>query len=166
MDTRCVPLEIIAGLNGRLFRNCCDEVTDAVAGGRLSVVTSSFLFVACHIVDARAYLVGLVGGAANLPLIGRLRSVEKIEDLPAPPTIAELLDAWDVLATSFLKCLPRLSAQDLNRDSGDRMPVADGSVLGTLAFLLQHESYHLGQLAMLKKHLTGTAMKYSAHEGP
>ena len=164
MDTRCVPLEIIAGLNGRLFRNCCDQVTDAVAGRRLSDVTSSFLFVACHIVDARAYLVGLVGGAANLPLVSRLRSVEKIEHLPAPPTVAELLDAWDVLATSFLKCLPRLSSQDLNRESGDRMPVADRSVLGTLAFLLQHESYHLGQLAMLKKHLTGTAMKYSAHQ--
>lgn len=166
MDTRCVPLEIIAGLNGRLFRNCCDQVTDAVAGGRLSEVTSSFLYVACHVVDARSYLVGLVGGAANLPLVGRLRSVERIEDLAPPPTVAELLEAWDVLATSFLRCLPRLSAGDLNRDSDDRMPVSDGSVLGTLTFMLQHESYHLGQLAMLKKHLTGTPMKYSSLQTP
>jgi uncharacterized damage-inducible protein DinB len=161
MDTRCVPLEIIAELNGRLFKNCCDQVTDAVAGRRLSEVTSSFLFVACHIVDARSYVVGLVGGAADLPVVGRLRSVQRLEDLPAPPTIAELLDAWDVLTTSFLKCLPRLSAQDLNRESGDKVPVRDRSVFGTMTFLLQHESYHLGQLAMLKKHLTGAAMKYS-----
>jgi hypothetical protein len=161
MDTRCVPLEIIAELNGRLFKNCCDQVTDAVTGRRLSEVTSSFLFVACHIVDARSYIVGLVGGAADLPVVGRLRSVQRIEDLPAPPTIAELLDAWDVLTTSFLRCLPRLSAQDLNRESGDKVPVGDRSVLGTMTFLLQHESYHLGQLAMLKKHLTGSAMKYS-----
>jgi uncharacterized damage-inducible protein DinB len=162
MDSRCVPLEIIAELNGRLFRNCFDQVTDAVTGRRLSEVTSSFLFVACHVVDARSYLVGLVGGAADLPLVRRLRSVEKIEDLQAPPAIAELLDAWDVLAASFLRCLPRLSLQDLNRESEDRMPVNDPSVLGAITFLLQHESYHLGQLAMLKKHLTGTAMKYSA----
>lgn len=161
MDTRCVPLSMIAELNGRLFRNCCDQVTDSVTGRRLSDVTSSFLFVACHIVDARSYIVGLVGGAADLPLVGRLRSVQRIEELPVPPTIAELLEAWDVLTTSFLRCLPRLSAQDLNRDSGDRIPVSDRSVLGTMTFLLQHESYHLGQLAMLKKHLTGTAMKYS-----
>jgi len=161
MDTRCVPLEIIAELNGRLFKNCCDQVTDAVTGRRLSEVTSSFLFVACHIVDARSYVVGLVGGAADLPVVGRLRSVQRIEDLPAPPTIAELLDAWDVLTASFLRCLPRLSAQDLNRESGDKVPVGDRSVLGTMTFLLQHESYHLGQLAMLKKHLTGSAMKYS-----
>ncbi len=164
MDARCVPLEMIAELNGRLFRSCCDLVTDAVTGCRLSEATSSFLFVACHIVDARSYLVELVGGAAGLPLVGRLRSVEKIEDLPAPPTIGELLDAWDVLATSFLKCLPRLSAQDLNRESRDCVPVNDGSVLGTLTFLLQHESYHLGQMAMLKKHLTGSAMRYSVRE--
>ncbi len=163
MDPRCVPLAVIAELNGRLFRSCCDQVTDAVAGGRLSDGTSSFLFVACHIVDARSYIVGLVGGAADLPLVARLRSVEKIEDLPAPPTVAELLEAWNVLAPSFLICLPRLSAQDLDRKSGDKIPVGDGSILGTLTFLLQHESYHLGQLAMLKKHLTGSAMKYSGH---
>jgi uncharacterized damage-inducible protein DinB len=165
MDSRCVPLEIIAELNGRLFRNCCDQVTDAVVGRRLSEVTSSFLFVACHIVDARSYLVGLVGGAADLPLVRRLRSVEKIEDLQGPPSIAELLDAWDVLTASFLKCLPRLSLQDLNGESEDRMPVKNTSLLGAIAFLLQHESYHLGQMAMLKKHLTGTAMKYSAQSG-
>jgi uncharacterized damage-inducible protein DinB len=161
MDTRCVPLQIIAELNGRLFRNCCDQVTDAVAGRRLSDETSSFLFVACHIVDARAYIVGLVGGASDLPLVRNLRSVERIEDLPAPPTIAELLEAWDVLGTSFLRCLPRLSAQELNRESGERIPVTERTVFGALTFLLQHESYHLGQLAMLKKHLTGTPMKYS-----
>ncbi len=164
MDARCVPLEIIAELNGRLFRNCCDQVTDAVAGGRLSEVTSSFLFVASHIVDARSYLVQLVGGAADLPLVGRLRSVERIEDLSSPPTISELLEAWDVLATSFLRCLPRLSTQDLNCESMDRMPVCNRSVLGALTFLLQHESYHLGQMAMLKKHLTGAAMRYSMQE--
>jgi uncharacterized damage-inducible protein DinB len=45
------------------------------------------------------------------------------------------------------------------------MPVADPSVLGALTFLLQHESYHVGQLAMLKKHLTGKPMKYSPGGG-
>ncbi len=164
MDARCVPLEMIAELNGRLFRSCCDQVTDAVAGRRLSDVTSSFLFVACHIVDARSYLVELVGGAAGLPLVGRLRSVEKIEDLPEPPTRGAILDAWDVLATSFLRCLPRLTAQELNSESEYRMPVKEKTVFGTLTFLLQHESYHLGQMAMLKKHLTGAPMKYSARE--
>lgn len=161
MDTRCVPLQIIAELNGRLFRSCCDQVTDAVAGRRLSEETSSFLFVACHIVDARAYIVRLVGGAADLRLIRNLRSVQRIEDLPAPPTIAELLEAWDVLGTSFLRCLPRLTSQELNAESADRVPVTEKTLFGTLTFLLQHESYHLGQMAMLKKHLTGAAMKYS-----
>ena len=34
------------------------------------------------------------------------------------------------------------------------------AVLGAVAFLLQHDSYHVGQLALLRKHFGLGAMRY------
>ena len=41
------------------------------------------------------------------------------------------------------------------------MPLEDSSVLGLLGFMVQHDSYHVGQLSMLRKHAGLPAMSYS-----
>jgi uncharacterized damage-inducible protein DinB len=150
----------MAELNSRLYLNCCEGMTDERSPARLTDATSSFLFVACHLLDARAYLVSLAGGAADHPIIRELRGVERVEDLAHPPSLDTLRSVWEELSRELLVTLPLMSPSGLDRESSDRMPVKDHSVLGTLTFLLQHESYHLGQMAMLKKELTGSAMRY------
>lgn len=161
MDPRLIALMTTAELNSRLYLNCCDGVTDERSGARLTDATSSFLFVACHLLDARAYLVSLAGGAADHPLVRELRMVERVEDLAHAPSLDTLRDVWEALSRELLVALPLMGPSGLDRESSDRMPVRDRSVLGALTFLLQHESYHLGQMAMLKKELTGSAMRYN-----
>ena len=39
-------------------------------------------------------------------------------------------------------------------------PLANGTLLGTLTFLVQHDSYHLGQLSLLRKYCGLPAMRY------
>jgi uncharacterized damage-inducible protein DinB len=39
--------------------------------------------------------------------------------------------------------------------------VDDGSVAAGLAFLLTHEGYHIGQMALLRKYLGHPAMAYT-----
>lgn len=165
MDSQCVPLHTIADLNSRLFVNCLEGMNDMLTTGRISDDTSSFLFIASHLVDARAYLVSLTGGEVSHRLVEHLRSVETVESLPNPPNLDDLQSAWLTLSEELLRRIPALTQADLRQASPDPMPVADSSVLGALAFLLQHESYHVGQLAMLKKHLTGRPMKYSSRGG-
>jgi uncharacterized damage-inducible protein DinB len=109
--------------------------------------------------------VALTGGKASHPLVEHLRSVETVESLPDPPGLDDLRSAWLSLSEELLRQIPALTQAKLRQVSPDAMPVADPSVLGALAFLLQHESYHVGQLAMLKKHLTGRSMRYSSRGG-
>jgi uncharacterized damage-inducible protein DinB len=161
MDPRLISLTTTAELNGRLYLNCCDGMADERLGARLTEGTSSFLFVACHLLDARAYLVSLAGGAVDHPLVRELRTVERVEDLAHPPSLETLRKVWEELSRELLVTLPLMNSPGLDRESSDRMPVRDRSVLGALTFLLQHESYHLGQMAMLKKELTGSAMRYN-----
>ena len=39
-------------------------------------------------------------------------------------------------------------------------PLARPALLGTIAFLMQHESYHVGQMGLLRKELGHPAMAY------
>jgi hypothetical protein len=41
-----------------------------------------------------------------------------------------------------------------------RFPGVDRTRLGALTFLTQHDSYHIGQLALLRKHAGLAAMSY------
>jgi len=53
-----------------------------------------------------------------------------------------------------------MSAEDLAQANADRFPLADGTRLGMIAFLVQHDSYHVGQMAFLRRQLGKPAMSY------
>jgi uncharacterized damage-inducible protein DinB len=160
MDTRLHPISVTASLNRRLYLNCLDGLGDADLAFRAGERTSSTGFLACHLLDARVYAVQLIGGKVEHPVAETLRALLSPGDLPSYPSLAELRDAWsqasDVLAARF-ELLP---AAVLDTPSGEKLPVQDGTVLGALTFLLQHESYHIGQLALLRKMRTGQPMSY------
>jgi hypothetical protein len=44
--------------------------------------------------------------------------------------------------------------------SSVKFPLADGTVLGTLTFLVQYDSCHRGQLSLLPKYCGLPAMRY------
>ncbi len=55
---------------------------------------------------------------------------------------------------------PELPTAELGRESPQKFPVSDTSVLGGIAFLLTHEAFHIGQLAYLRKFLGLGPMSY------
>jgi hypothetical protein len=54
-----------------------------------------------------------------------------------------------------------MSPADWDAPHGTKFPIEDASRLGLLAFLVQHDSYHIGQLSWLRKYAGLPAMKYS-----
>jgi hypothetical protein len=53
-----------------------------------------------------------------------------------------------------------LDAPALDAELPFDLGVNDRSILGMLAFIAQHESYHIGQLSLLRKHVGLPAMRY------
>jgi uncharacterized damage-inducible protein DinB len=147
-------------LNTRLFRNCVDGVADDESLARPSERTNHLAFVAAHVVESRYWLARALGLDAPDPFGGRLEGARGIDDVGACPTLAESRAAWDALAPRLEERLAELPASALDGAPPARFPVDDPTLLGALAFLLQHESYHVGQMALLRKHATGRAMKY------
>jgi uncharacterized damage-inducible protein DinB len=57
--------------------------------------------------------------------------------------------------------LEGLTAGALAREGVHRFPIGDSTSLGFLAFLAQHESYHVGQAGFVRRQLGRPAMTYA-----
>ena len=161
MDARVAPLAEILELNTRLYRNCLAGLSDEQANARPSDSTNSAAFIAAHLADSRFFLLRALGVECASPLGRHLDGKRGIAELDAPLPLEEVHAAWTAAADALRERLSTLSATDLDAAATARFPVSDRTVLGVLTFLVQHDSYHVGQLAMLRKFGGLPAMKYS-----
>jgi uncharacterized damage-inducible protein DinB len=94
------------------------------------------------------------------PFDGALDYGTSIDELPALPTLAEIEDTWDEVSERLEGRLVWLSEDDLVGPAPQRFPGVPETLLGGITFLIQHESYHIGQLALIRKYLGLPAMSY------
>ena len=160
METALKPLDEILRLNTDLALNCLAGLSEADAKARPLPAANSVAFLMVHLVDARFFMGKLLGCPGDNPLAEDYADVNKIEDAKSLPSLKELREAWLAASTHLAGCLDRATLEELAAPSNQKFPVADKSVLGGLAFLVQHDSYHLGQLAILRRGLGRGAMSY------
>jgi uncharacterized damage-inducible protein DinB len=153
MDSRIAVWRAIASLNTRLFANCLADVVDDLARQPVAPGTNPMSFVALHLVDARHAMVSFLGRELPRPFDGRFDLATSAVDIDSYPTVVELGAAWTAVSTALDAALVSATGERLDRIDAHpfAFPINDRSTLGCLAFLLQHESYHLGQLALLRK---------------
>ena len=161
MDPRVISLIEILRLNTHLYRNCLAGLTDEEARLRPAGAgaTNSAAFVAAHLVDSRHYLLGLLGNKQPSPLKGAAGGFNNIDEVTSFPPLAEIQAAWTAVGEVLDRQLAAASTSQLDAVL-EGFPLEDNSLLGVLAFLVQHESYHLGQLGLLRKYAGQPAMVY------
>jgi uncharacterized damage-inducible protein DinB len=160
MDTRIAPLAEILRLNTVLFRNCLDELTDEQAAVRPTNGTNSAAFIAAHLASSRFFLLKTLGVQEPDPLASYLDGRKGIDDIAQLPSLREVDEAWTKGAHLLRDRLDALTAAEMDAPSTVPFPLANGTLLGTLTFLVQHDSYHLGQLSLLRKYCGLPAMRY------
>lgn len=154
------PLRTQLFLHDRLFLNCLDGMTDEAAQRRITPQTNNAMFVALHLVDARVYLARELGSALEHPFGADFERVRNIDEMPYWPALEAVKGAWRKVSLALHPLLEGLTEAELATETGAKFPVDDRSLLGTLAFLVHHEAYHIGQLSLLRKAAGLPAMKY------
>jgi uncharacterized damage-inducible protein DinB len=162
MDPRVAPLTEILRLNTRLFRNCLEGVTDEKAVIRPSASTNSAAFVAVHVAESRFFLLKMLGAEQPSPLAAYLDGARGINDVKQFPPVAEIQRAWTTASHALRDRLDTITAAELDASiaSPFPLPISDPTALSLLTFFVQHDSYHIGQLALLRKHAGLPAMQY------
>jgi len=154
------PLAAIARLNTRLYLNCLADMDDAPAGRRLSEDVNDVAFIALHVLDARCFLARQLGGRARTQVTDALADVNCASELKVRPPVESIRRAWRDLAPKLERRLAAVTSAHLAGKAKPQFPIEDRTILGAVAFLLEHESYHIGQLALLRKYLGLGPMKY------
>ena len=160
MDARVAPLADILRLNTVLFRNCLDGLNDEQAAMRPSGATNNAAFVAAHLTNSRFFLLKALGVEAPDPLAPYLDGQTRLDDLEKLPPLDEIQAAWTKASHLLRDRLDALTADDIDAPSDIKFPLANGTLLSTLTFLVQHDSYHLGQLSLLRRYCGWPAMRY------
>jgi hypothetical protein len=160
MERAVASLREIAELNTDLVRNCLEGVTADDALRRPIPRGNNLAFIVAHLVDARHFLAKLLGRPLENPLTATLGDVSTIEEVKDLPSLDELRAMWGAISGHLEECLLSAPPETLAAEVDQLFPIADGSVLGAVTFLLQHESYHVGQLGLIRKSLGYEAMSY------
>lgn len=153
--------EIMLNMNTRLFINALEGVTDELAKQRVSEHNNPLIWLAVHTTWARYNICAMLGmPVAKNPYDGMFENFRPYTATDNFPTMEELKTEW-MKASGLLKdALAAVTEEHLAADCPLKSPIGDFSFGGTVAFLTQHESYDIGQIAFLKKYLTKEAMKY------
>ena len=166
MEPQLAPLASILQLNTRLVENCLAGLSDGDAIARPAGTRNHAAFLLAHLTDSRYALLALLGGPAGPnPLSRFLDAARSVEEVTELPPLGELLRSWREVSAALLARCAALTPEQLAAPAAQRYPIGDASVLGAVAFLTQHDSYHLGQLAALRRALGFPAMRYGAPAG-
>lgn len=162
MHPAITPLARILRLNTDLVLNCLAGMDDAAASQRVAAGGNSVGFLVAHLIDSRHFIAGLLGAPLPNPVGEALADARSQDEVATLPSLAALTDGWERVSAHLAVEVERLDTPALARTTTQRFPGSDGTLLGALAFLVQHETYHLGQIALLRRQLGFPAMSYAA----
>jgi len=153
--------ELIFNLNTRLFLNALEGVTEEQAKERVSDHNNPLNWLAVHTVWARYNIAGLLGKQVDNPYKGLFEGFKPFDPNYKYATLAEAKAEWQKASDLLKDALATVTDEQLAADAPFKNPTGDSTIGGAIAFLAQHESYDVGQVAFLKKYLTKEAMSYS-----
>lgn len=160
MNPQVAPFYDICRLNGRLLLNALDGIDDGAARQRPGNRSNNMTFVALHVLDARCYLARMLGTDAHHPFESELEAIRSIDEMESFPALEDVRAAWREASTALEGALRDVAAEVLAEKAPAEFPVEDRTVLGGIAFLMQHESFHIGQLALLRRQVGLGSMSY------
>jgi uncharacterized damage-inducible protein DinB len=150
MHLSVVPLAAILRTNTELLLNCLDGLDDARARQRVTPSSNSIAFLVAHMVQCRHAVAAALGAPLPDPMGRYLDAPRSLDDIAVLPSLTELRDAWERISAHLAVEVERADTPRL-RSPGRRVPGGDGTVLGEVAYLVQHDAYHLGQVSLLRR---------------
>lgn len=138
--------------NAHLFRKTIEGVPPEGWLVQPGNDSNHLLWIAGHVVVHRALVPKMLGTEWSAPWEKLFVRGAKLAAPEEYPGIDVLLRAWDEVSGKLTSLLAKASPEALAEPASKGMTL-DGKISGRIAFLALHESYHVGQMAYLRKWL-------------
>lgn len=110
---------------------------------------SSIIFLLGHLLSSRVGLLKRFGETEDNPYAELFGGNAGARDASDYPGLDELARGWDDVAARLESTLAGLSEEQVMADA-EGFPIADQTARGALMFLAWHESYHVGQIGLMR----------------
>ena len=152
MNPTLAPLLAQLKVNDWLFRQSLDGLTAAEVARSPDGQVNSAHWVAGHMAATRAVLAHLLGLPQEpSPFGGVFDRGAPFDPAAVYPALPEITALFAALGERIRERAAAIPADDLAAPAPFNLPIADKTILGAVAFLLLHESYHAGQLGYLRR---------------
>jgi uncharacterized damage-inducible protein DinB len=169
MKEQITPVQTLGkqfALHSRLFNNVLDSVEDAQGSERLNDQVNHIQWIAGHLTNSRYRLASMLGIQSIFPY----REVYMDLTQPPPfnrpidssipyPPLRELTKSWNDLAGAFVTLVSGLDTEQLAGEMPTAVPTGK-TLLDFISFISSHESYHIGQMSIIRKYIGLPAMSY------
>jgi uncharacterized damage-inducible protein DinB len=120
---------------------------------------SSIAYLAGHVMSSRYGLLKQLGAATDNPFQELYGAGVGSKDGSAYPPIADLRAGWDEAAEKLHAALDAITDEDALAPDQSGFPIPDQTLRGRLTFIAWHETYHIGQIGMLRTEQGLTSMR-------
>lgn len=110
-------------------------------------------WIAGHVTIYRHSLLATLGAGAEVPWSAAFKRLTQPDPSADVPPLGEVLAAFRSAAPRLVARYAELSETDLSAPAPFKLPTTDPTVRGMIAFFAYHETYHVGQIAYVKKWL-------------
>jgi len=153
MDPIIAPSAQLLHISDQLFHKGLTDLDRESLLKRCGSESNPIIWIAGHLTLSRCGLARLIGLEVDHPWADLFARSAKVTDDLAYPEIGEIISVWDDVSPQLISRLENMTGEQLSSRAGRDFPIADKSLRGAIAFMAWHESYHLGQIAFIRKWL-------------
>ncbi|MEO6722146.1 MAG: DinB family protein [Ferruginibacter sp.] len=144
----------------KLFYNVIVDITNEDASKRLDTKANHVAWLAGSLVNARFDLAKALGINEQQTTGELFKNNSGIQDNATYPSLSEYKKDWENISTVLKNALDNLDEDKLNGPDPFGMPGVDMKLFDSITFLIDRESYCIGQVGLWRRLLGYDAMKY------
>lgn len=143
------------------YPNSIESISDQDANNRLDTQANHIAWIAGSLVQQRYALANAIGIEDKQTSHELFQNFKGIQDGITYPPLAEFKSDWEGISPVLKNKLIGLSEDELNSPDPFEMPGGDFTLFDVITFLIDRESYCIGQLGLYRRLLGYEAMKWN-----
>jgi hypothetical protein len=153
-------LIILYDLHSRLFLNVLHQISDRDAQNRLGTKANHVAWLAGSLVHERYELANAAGIQMRQTSDHLFLDHKGIIDKAKYPPLKEYFDDWQIITPVLRKALISLEYDELKSMEPYGVPGAELSFVDAITFIMDRESYCIGQIGLYRRLLGYEPMRY------
>ncbi|HEV8370103.1 MAG TPA: DinB family protein [Pyrinomonadaceae bacterium] len=115
--------------------------------------SNPLIWIAGHAMTVRGSLARIIGERVENQWSQLFARGAVVDSNSHYPEVTEIISLWDAVTAKLMPRLEQLGNEELAQPAPFPLPTGDKTKRGAIVFLNYHETYHIGQMAYLRKWL-------------